>query len=83
MRTGLRVAGLFVSLLVLVFWLFSGPNLGWTKTSVPYTVKDSVTELETQVYEDRFVPGVDFLAVGIAFAGIVAASSFLIRGSRK
>jgi hypothetical protein len=79
MRTKLRVAGLLLALAVTVFWLFGGPNLGWTKTSVPQQRVDPVTELKFTVYESRFVPGVDFLAAGLAAAGLLASSSFLFR----
>jgi hypothetical protein len=81
MRTKLRVAGLLLALVVAVFWLFGGPNLGWTKTSVPHVRVDPVTELEVKDYEPRFVPGVDFLTAGLAVSGLFAASSFFFRKS--
>jgi hypothetical protein len=76
MRTKLRVAALFLALIITGVWFFGGPNLGWTKTSVAQKQKDPVTELEVDVYEPRFVPGVDFLGAGLAVAGLLAASSF-------
>ncbi len=75
MRTFLRLAALAVAAVGLVFWLFGGPNLGWTKTSVPHPQKDSVTGQEYVAWEKRFVPGVDFLAVsGAAGAALLGAS---------
>ncbi len=79
MRTKLRAAALLLALAVLGVWFFGGRNSGWTKTSVPHKVKDPVTEIEVDVYENRLVPGVDFLAVGLAAAGLLAAGSFLFR----
>lgn len=79
MRTKFRIAGLFLALAVTVFWLFGGPNLGWTKTSAPRKRVDPVTELEVNDYEPRFIPGVDFLAGGLGVAGLLAASSFFFR----
>jgi hypothetical protein len=79
MRTKLRVTALLLALAVLGFWLFGGPNLGWTKTSVPQKHVDPVTELEVNVYESRFVPGVDFLAAGLALAVLLAGCSFFFR----
>jgi hypothetical protein len=79
MRTKLRVVALLLTLAVLAFWGIRGPNLGWTKTSVPHKQVDPVTELAVDVYETKFVPGVDFLAAGLALAGMIAASSFLFR----
>ena len=79
MRTTLRIAALFVLLVAVAFWFFGGANPGWTKTSVAHFVKDPVTGLEAPVYEDRFVPGLDFLAAGFAAAGVTAAVSFAFR----
>jgi hypothetical protein len=83
MRTKLRVAALVSALLILAFWFVKGRNPGWTKTSVLHTEKDPVTELEKQVYEDRFVPGVDFLAAGLGVAILMAGCSFLVRAREK
>lgn len=79
MRTGLRVAALFIALAVTAFWFFSGPNPGWTKNRVAHKEKDPVTELEVDRYEERFVPGVDFLGGGLTVAVIAAGASFFFR----
>jgi hypothetical protein len=73
------VAALLITLVVVAFWFFSGPNTGWTRDSVMHLVKDPVTEIEGPVYEKRFVPGVDFLGGGLAVAGLVVAASFFFR----
>jgi hypothetical protein len=83
MRTKLRIAALLLALIVLAVWFFSGPNLGWSKTSVPHKMKDPVTELEVDVYENRFVPGVDFLGAGLGAAGLMAVGSFFFRKGAK
>jgi len=83
MRTKLRVAALLLALSVLGFWFFGGPNLGWTKTSVFHKYKDPVTELEVDIPEAHFVPGVDFLAAGFAVAALLAGSSFLFTKNSK
>jgi hypothetical protein len=79
MRTKLRVAGLLVAVVVAAFWFFGGANRGWTKTSVPRVVKDPVTEIEVNVYEKRFVPGIDFLGTGLIFAALLTGSSVFFR----
>ena len=79
MRTLLRVAALFVALAVLVFWLFGGPNTGWTKNRVTYKEKDPVTGIEVDRYQERFIPGVDFLAQGLGAAVVLAGCSFFFR----
>ena len=79
MRTGLRLAALATALVSAVFWLFGGPNLGWTKTSVERWQRDPVTEIDYPVIEPRFLPGVDFLAAGLAVAVLLLGASFLGR----
>ncbi len=75
-RTKLRVAALLLALIVIVCWFFGGPNLGWSKDSVAHKYKDPVTELEVDMPEKRYVPGIDFLAAGVVLAGLLAVGSF-------
>jgi hypothetical protein len=79
MKTKLRVAGLLVAVVVTAFWFFGGANRGWTKTSVPRVEKDPVTEIEVNIYEKKFVPGIDFLGGGLIFAALLAGSSVFFR----
>ncbi len=79
MRTKLRVATFVLALIITAVWFFGGPNLGWTQTSVAQKQKDPVTKLEVNVYEPRFVPGIDFLGAGLAVAALLAAGSFFFR----
>ena len=70
---------LAVALVSLALWFFGGPNLGWTKTSVDRIEKDPVTDLEGRFPEKRFVPGVDFLGLSFAAAGLLCGASFFFR----
>jgi len=79
MRTVLRLAALFVSLVTLVLWLIGGPNLGWTKTSVMVKTIDPVTEQDEIKWEKRFLPGVDFLCGGLLAGAVLFGASFLFR----
>ena len=79
MRTLLRAVALVIAAGVVAFWFFTGMNRGWTKTSVAHKEKDPVTEIEVDRYEKKFVPGVDFLAAGLALAALAGGSSFLFR----
>jgi hypothetical protein len=79
MRAILRLVALAVALFSLVFWLFGGPNVGWTKTSVDRIEIDPVTGLEGHFPEKRFVPGVDFLGVSLLAAVLLAGSSWCCR----
>ena len=79
MRTALRLAALFVALVTLVLWLFGGPNMGRTRMSEAVKVNDAVTGRESVARETGFLPGLDFLAAGLAGASIVWGMSFLAR----
>jgi hypothetical protein len=43
MRKNLRIASLFLALLVLGFWFIRGHNTGWTKNKVFHPVQTSVS----------------------------------------
>lgn len=73
LRLGLRFFGLAAVVAVAVFWLAAGGDRGWTKTSVAIQKVDEVTGIEYPVIEDRFVPGLDFLALG-SLAGLAVFS---------
>jgi hypothetical protein len=79
MRTILRLSALAVVVMSLALWFFSGPNLGWTKTSVPIAQKEPTTGQDNQIGEKRFLPGVDFLGLGLIAAGILFGSSCFFR----
>jgi hypothetical protein len=79
MRKKLRIASLFLAFIVLGFWLFQGHNTGWTKNKVFVPTHDPVTGLDGSVEQPKFVPGVDFLAIGLGLAALQFGSSFFIR----
>lgn len=74
----LRILALVVLAVVLAWWLATGANRGWTKTSVPVKRTDEVTGLSVDDYQNRFVPGLDFLAAGLLLAAVVAGASGFI-----
>ena len=80
MRSMLRSAATILLLAGLAVWLWGGQNRGWTKTSVRTTRIEPVTGLEEQVWERRFVPGVDLLIATTLGAGLLyGLSSILTR----
>ena len=79
MRTALRLLALTVALVGVVLWLFGGPNLGWTQTTVIREEPDPVTGLVGRFPEDRFLPGVDFLAASLLLAAALGGGSFFFR----
>ena len=79
MRMGLRLSGLGVLAMGATLWFFGGPNLGWTKTSVPVEQLEEATGLKQITWEKRFVPGVDFLGAVAVLAGVCLGGSFFFR----
>ena len=79
MRKNLRIASVFLALIVLGFWFFRGHNTGWTRNKDFVPVHDPVTGLDGSVEVQKFVPGVDFLVIGLGLAALQFGSSFFIR----
>ena len=75
MRKLLRVAALVVLLGVTGFWAIHGRR-GWTHNSETHFVTDPVTGIEKPVVEQKYTPGVDFLAEGLVAAGVLFGLSF-------
>lgn len=75
MNTSLRVGALFVAILTIALWFFGGFNLGRTRIFVP--VEHPAGENQTKiVHESRFLPGLDFVAAGLALsAALVIVAS--------
>jgi hypothetical protein len=78
MKRTLRIVAAAIVLAAATFWAASGANRGWTKTSVPTKTVDDVTGIEGVTYTRKFVPGLDFLALGVLGAVFLAGVSFLI-----
>lgn len=74
----LRILPLVSAIAVVVAWAALGADRGWTKTSVAHTKTDPITEIEFVEYEKRFVPGVDFLAAGLAGSAALFAVTLLL-----
>ncbi|MBE2205076.1 MAG: hypothetical protein IAE94_12140 [Chthoniobacterales bacterium] len=76
-RLALRFFGLFCAVCTVAFWLLSGPDTGWSKTSRAILKTDEITGLEYPVMEKRFIPGVDFLGTGLLGSALLVGLSFL------
>lgn len=82
MRRVLRIIALWIAIGSLAGWAALGGNRGWTKTSIDHKHLDAVTGLEYPVSENRFVPGIDLLALSWISAAVLFGGS-LIRLQRK
>lgn len=83
MKRVLQIVALLIVLAAIAFWAARGANRGWTKTQVEVRTLDEITGIEGVGYEDRFVPGVDFVGAALLGAGILAGGSLLIRNKPK
>ena len=82
MKRILRLLALLVLMAGASIWLATGANRGWTKTSVPVRTLDAVTGIEGITYQEKFLPGVDFLGAALAGAGLLAGASFFFRKAK-
>jgi len=67
----------------IAFWAATGANHGWTKTHVPKKTVDETTGLEGIQWQEKFVPGVDFLGAALLGAGFLAGVSFFVPAKSK
>lgn len=63
-------------------WAALGLNTGWTKNSIIRWEVDPVTEIRAPVIEERFIPGIDFLAGAFAIAAFLFAASFSFKSKK-
>jgi hypothetical protein len=77
MKIVLRTALLISIVGIAGFWFLSGANTGWTKTSVATIAVDPITEISYPVWQNQFVPGVDFLTAGVTILLIIFALTYL------
>jgi hypothetical protein len=83
MKRTLRITAAVLVVGAIVFWAAAGANRGWTKTRVPKKIVDEVTGLEGVQWQDRFVPGVDFLGAALLGAGVLAGISIFVPSKSK
>lgn len=72
----LQVFALLCALAVIALWAALGANTGWTKNVIQIKHVDPVTEIEYAENKNGFVPGVDFLAAGLAGSAVIFAAGF-------
>jgi hypothetical protein len=72
------IAGI-VLLGAIAFWFAKGANRGWTKNRVEIRTVEEITGMDTIHYEDRYIPGVEFLGGAVVLSGALFALSFCCR----
>jgi len=83
MKRTLQILAILIALAAAVTWLATGANRGWTKTSVPVKTLDEVTGIEGITYQNKFLPGVDFLGAAGIVAISLAGTSFFFRNKNN
>ena len=83
MKKTLKILSLVVVLAAVIIWVVTGANRGWTKTSVQVKTLDPVTGIEGITYQDKFLPGVDFLGAAAGLAVVLAGSSLFFSNKSK
>ena len=83
MKRTLRIASLAVALAVLGTWTAKGVNTGWTIDKVQTRKTDEITGIDQIVWVEKWVPGIDFLAVGLACSGILLIASLPLKPKNK
>jgi len=76
-RTATRLLALFILSTCLSWWWFSGADMGWTKTYITIPATDEITGISYEVKQEKFIPGVDFVALGTGLSFAIFAASFL------
>jgi len=83
MTKTLRILALLLALAAAGTWVATGGNRGWTKTSVPVKTVDEITGIEAVSYEQRFLPGLEFLGAALLGASLLAVASFLFHNKQN
>jgi hypothetical protein len=81
LRRALRVAAAATLVGAVGFWAAKGARVGWSQHQVPVPAVDEITGLDYVLYEDRFIPGVEWLAAAAGVAVLLFGASFLFRSN--
>ena len=78
LRLILRILALVLILVSTVFWISTGSHTGFSKDRVEIPQVDPITQIEYVDYEERFVMGVEFLALayGLGITGFGLSFAF-------
>jgi len=78
-----RGFALVLLLATLGLWAGLGGRFGWTETQVAERRVDPVSGIERMESHPTFVPGVEFLALGVGGAILIFAATLFVRMTPK
>ena len=82
-RLILRILALVLILASTVFWISTGSHTGFSKDRVEIQQVDPITQIEYVDYEERFVLGVEYLALACGLGVTSFGLSFAFRRKAK
>lgn len=82
-RLILRILALVLILASTAFWISTGSHTGFSKDRVEIPQVDPITQIEYVDYEERFVLGVEYLALACVLGVTSFGFSFAFRRKAK
>jgi hypothetical protein len=83
MKSAFRILAVLIAVAALIYWAAAGANLGWNKNRVQVKVTDEVTGIDQILWQDKFIPGLEFLSMSLGGAALLGAASFLFRNKKS
>jgi hypothetical protein len=77
MRPVLRICALLIIVNSTAFWFSTGSHTGFSKNRVEVPQIDPITQIQYVDYEERFVMGVEYLALAYGVAVAAFGLSFV------
>ena len=79
----LRALAALSAVAIVACWISLGAHMGWSQTRVPVQKTDAITESIFTDYEERFLPGLDFLVAGLLGSAAIFALTLVIPASKE
>ena len=78
----LRALAALSAVAIVACWISLGAHMGWSQTRVPVQRTDTVTASTFTDYEERVLPGVDFLVAGLLGSAAIFALTLVMPNSK-
>jgi hypothetical protein len=78
----LRALAALSAVAIVACWISLGAHMGWSHTRIPVQRTDAVTATTFTDYEERFLPGLDFLVAGLLGSAAIFALPLVMPKSK-
>jgi hypothetical protein len=78
----LRALAALSAVAIVACWISLGAHMGWSQTRIPVQRTDAVTATTFTDYEERFLPGLDFLVAGLLGSAAIFALPLVMLKSK-